>query len=77
MEKKKTEEIISLNEKTHSEFTIQELELRLETDPLLFMDLFQSEVWAETDIFYACTVAGAHLHCTEGATLVICPTIYN
>jgi hypothetical protein len=39
----KSEELISLNEDLHSEFRIQQLESRLETDPLLFADFFISE----------------------------------
>lgn len=35
MKKKEERELISLNEKLYDEFYVQELEARLETDPLL------------------------------------------
>lgn len=37
---KKEKELISLNEKLYDEFYVQELEARLETDPLLVGGLF-------------------------------------
>jgi hypothetical protein len=58
----KSEELISLNEDLHSEFRIQQLESRLETDPLLFADFFISESFAD-DICYS--------------DLNICPTVQN
>lgn len=36
---KPSEELISLNEELHTEFSIQEVEQRLETDPLLVVAL--------------------------------------
>lgn len=38
------EELISLNEELHTEFSIQELEQRLETDPLMFSNLLVHNV---------------------------------
>ncbi|MDR0604444.1 MAG: hypothetical protein LBG80_09110, partial [Bacteroidales bacterium] len=67
MRKKLAEDIVSLNDNLHSEFAIQELELRLETDPFLFMDFFQSELfYLETD----CTAPGAYVTCDDGGTLI-------
>ncbi|MDR0603086.1 MAG: hypothetical protein LBG80_02135 [Bacteroidales bacterium] len=72
MKKKKAGEIVSLNEKIHSEFEIQKLELRLETDPLLFMDLFQAELFNTNDD--TCAVVDALMTCSgETATLGYCP----
>lgn len=50
-------ELLSLNEELHTEFTIQELEQRLETDPLMFVDFFQTSLLDDT--------------CTETNSLVI------
>ncbi len=36
---KKNEEMVSLNKSFEAEFEVQELEQRLETDPLMFIDI--------------------------------------
>jgi hypothetical protein len=58
----KNEEIISLNIGLYDEFFVQELEYRLETDPLIlggFMDLFSSE---------GCFVCSGYTNCTSHCT---------
>jgi hypothetical protein len=65
-----TEELVSLNVDFLSEFSIQQLEFRLETDPLLFVDFFQ-ESMAMTDETN-CNVAGALNICNPGSTLNVC-----
>jgi hypothetical protein len=51
MKKKLTKEFVSLNGELYTEFSIQELELRLETDPLLFVDFFQQELMGDCIVF--------------------------
>ncbi|MBK5722226.1 hypothetical protein JGH11_15225 [Dysgonomonas sp. Marseille-P4677] len=64
------EELISLNEDFYTEFSIHELETRLETDPLLFVDFFQESIMSADD--YNCSVAGALNVCTPNANLNVC-----
>lgn len=40
MKSKTKNEIVSLNDKLFNEFSIEELEMRLETDPLMFTSMF-------------------------------------
>lgn len=63
---KPNEELISLNEELHTEFSIQELEQRLETDPLMFANLLMEQE-------ATCTVAGALSMCQDGGNLCILP----
>lgn len=57
------EELISLNEELYTEFSIQELEQRLETDPLMFANLMD----------FSCTVQGALVVCGNGGNLCDTP----
>jgi hypothetical protein len=66
-------ELISLNNDFYSEYSIQELELRLETDPLLFANFFQHDMMANGSDDITCSVAGALVLCTgSGTTLNHC-----
>lgn len=60
---KPSEELISLNEELHTEFSIQELEQRLETDPLMFANLMD----------LSCTVPGALVVCSNGGNFCDTP----
>lgn len=61
-------ELLSLNEELHTEFAIQELEQRLETDPLMFVDFFQETMLMDNH----CHVAGALNVCEGNSTLNAC-----
>jgi hypothetical protein len=65
-----SEEFMPLNNELYNEFSIQELELRLETDPLLFVDFFQQSVMASEG--FECTAPASLILCTGGATLNQC-----
>lgn len=57
-------ELLSLNEELHTEFTIQELEQRLETDPLMFVDFFQQSLQEGSP-------------CTPDNALIVCNDVLN
>lgn len=57
-------ELLSLNEELHTEFAIQELEQRLETDPLMFVDFFQQSMLDDS-------------LCTPDNALVVCNDVLN
>lgn len=68
--KKKEDELIPMNEKLITGFSIEELEQRLETDPLMFGALFDSLGWC---LFNNCTCDGAtNCTCHGGATVCTC-----
>jgi hypothetical protein len=69
MKKKLTKEFVSLNGELYTEFSVQKLELRLETDPLLFVDFFQQELMEDGIV---CTNPGALRHCGQGDVLTAC-----
>lgn len=56
--------LVSLNDELHTEFAIQELEQRLETDPLMFVDFFQQDLMADGD-------------CILPGSLVVCNHTFN
>jgi hypothetical protein len=82
MENKKEEEIklISMNEKLYSDFSIEELEQRLETDPLLLGGLFDTMGWCifvnnctcDGTTNCTCNVIGANCTCDGGSTYNSC-----
>jgi hypothetical protein len=67
---KKENDLISMNEKLFIDFSIEELEQRLETDPLLLGSLFDSLGWC---LFNNCACHGGTTNCTcNGSTTVNC-----
>lgn len=66
------EELVSLNEELHTEFSITELEQRLETDPLMFANLLMEQE-------YNCTVPGALIinNCADNGNLCTSSDAYT
>jgi hypothetical protein len=64
-----TNEFVSLNDCVYTEFSIQELELRLETDPLLFTDFFQQSIMQDDIV---CSAPDSLVLCSGGGTLNVC-----
>lgn len=64
-----TAELVSLNEELHTEFAIEELEQRLETDPLMFVDFFQQNVMMDES---GCVNPGSLIMCGGYNSLYIC-----
>jgi len=64
---KKNEEMVSLNKSFEAEFEVTELEQRLETDPLLFIDILtQNADFADCDNF-SCD---SYSDCKDGYTCI-------
>ena len=63
---KPNEELISLNEELYSDYTIVELEQRLETDPLMVMAMLDGCQLT------ACNVPGTELNYCEQTLTTVC-----
>lgn len=67
---KKNEEMVSLNRSLEAEFEVTELEQRLETDPLLFIDIL-------THGIEPASVCDGYTNCVDGYDGSQCPERYT
>lgn len=73
------EELISLNEELHTEFSIQELEQRLETDPLMVAALLADGCTLE-DVCKSSEASFTYCennYCTSSHALIVCEMKYK
>lgn len=68
------EELMSLNDNLHSEYSVQELEQRLETDPLLLSALLSDEIMPLCECRKGYVCIGQIIICSETTKPCNCRT---
>lgn len=64
---KQSEDLVSLNDSLYNEFSLEELEKRLETDPLLFGNLVDPLCFID----FSCTCKKVHIPVSMEVTLAL------